>query len=373
VHSEQGCVLTGAAPTSHAASPLPMWQKERSYAHDHVAYPLITIGIPTRNRSSLLKRCLDAAFAQTYRNIEVLVSDNASTDNTLAVLDSIDDSRLRVLRNRQDIGASENFATCIREAKGDYIVLVSDDNFLDPTFLEKCAHLIRREPELPIVLAGFDYMVLGEFHRDEQRLVAGALTRKLSTGIWHGTEILSEYLTGRLAAGSLSVVVRTDLLRRNNRYSSGYRCAADIATWVPALLEGRAGLVNERCAVYLAHDSAISAGILADDRLREYCSAIEEISSAIDRKIADKAVRSDMRGFILQYLASQVMITLVLYRRAGASFVDVVRKLWDWRAILKRCTLRDFVAILRLRSVARILLPSTVARWSLALGLDKLV
>jgi len=312
-------------------------------------------------------------LAQTYQNIEVLVSDNASTDDTLAVLESMDNSRLRVLRNRENIGAVENFANCIRAARGDYLVLVSDDNFLDPLFLEKSARLIRLEPGLPIVLAVFDTVILGEFNKNERRLVPGALSRKLSTGIWHGTEILRECLNGRIGAGSLSVVVRTDLLRRNNRYSGGYKCAADIATWIPALLEGRAGLINERCAVYLTHGSAISAGIPADDRVREYCRAVEEISSAVDRKVSDSAARSDMQGLILRYLAIQIMITLVLYRRSGASFADIVRKLWDWRPMLKRCTLHDFIAILRLRSVARILLPPTVTRWSIALGLDKLV
>ena len=98
-----------------------------------------------------------------------------------------------------------------------------------------------------------------------------------------------------------------------------------------------------------------------------------EFSSAVERKISDSATRNDIQGLILRYLALQIMITLVLYRRAGASFADIVRKLWSWRPILKRCTLQDFVAILRLRSVARILLPPTVTRWSIALGLDKLV
>ena len=105
---EQTCVLTGATQAPVAAAP--------------GGYPLITICIPTRNRSSLLKACVESALTQTYQNIEVLVSDNASTDDTLAVLESMDDGRLRILRNREDIGGAENFANCIREARGDYLV-----------------------------------------------------------------------------------------------------------------------------------------------------------------------------------------------------------------------------------------------------------
>lgn len=370
VGSEQTCLLTGAVQAPLKPAPPPARQRERSYAGDRAAYPLITIGIPTRNRSSLLKVCIESAFAQTYQNIEVLVSDNASTDDTLAVLESMDDSRLRVLANQQNIGAAENFAQCIRAAKGDYLVLVSDDNSLDPLFLEKCARLIRLEPGLPIVLAAFDIVVLDEFHESQRRRVPGALSRKLSTGIWPGTKVLRECLNGRITAAPLSVVVRSDILRSNHLFSSGYQCAGDLG-WFSALIEGQAGLINERCAEYLVHDSAISARIPADDRVREYCRAMADLSTAMERKIPDSATRNAMQGLIWRYLALQIMITLVLYRRAGASFADVVRKLRHWRPILKRCTLQDFTAILRLRSVARILLPSIVTRWLVALGLDK--
>ena len=73
---------------THYAKPL---LRGRACARAHAqlnaigpSYPLITIGIPTRNRASLVKDCVESALAQSYQNIEVLVSDNASTDDTLA-------------------------------------------------------------------------------------------------------------------------------------------------------------------------------------------------------------------------------------------------------------------------------------------------
>ena len=72
-------------------------------------YPLITVGIPTYNRAALVKSCIESAFAQTYPNIEVMVSDNASTDDTLAVLNSIKDQRLRILTSSKNVGAIEKF------------------------------------------------------------------------------------------------------------------------------------------------------------------------------------------------------------------------------------------------------------------------
>lgn len=334
-------------------------------------YPYITIAIPTYNRAQLAKGCVENALAQTYRNIEVLVSDNASPDDTVAVLNAIGDKRLRVLTNQTNTGAVENFSKCIREAKGEYLVLLSDDNLLDADFLEKCARMIRAEPGLPIVLAAYDNLVIDEFHKNERRIVPAVLSKKLSNGIWDGIDVLREYFQGRLSADSLSVVVRTDIVRLNNHYSDESPRSWDKATWIPALLEGRAGLINERCATYMVHDSSFSSQIAADARITAFVNTMDEIANTAADKISDQTRRREIQKLAMRYLAYQVMVTLVLYRRAGASLTDVVRKLWDWRMKLKRCTLIDFVKTARLRSLGRILLPTSVIRLTIALGLDK--
>jgi len=325
-------------------------------------YPFITIAIPTRNRAALVKNCVMSVLAQTYPNIEVFVSDNASTDDTLAALSAIKDDRLRVKTNSENVGLIGNFNNCIHEAKGEYIVLMSDDNALDPTFLEKCVRLVRMEPGIPIVLAAYDVLVIDEFSSNERRVVPAVLSKKLSTGIWEGTEILREYLRGRISTQTLSSVIRTDILRRNGGYSTEYPSAADEAIWIPVLFEGRAGLVNECCATYMVHDSSFSGGVAADDRIRDVRKVMEEISVVAERKIADRTTRRQIQRLTWRYLAFHVMIALVLYRRAGASLIDVVRKLWNWRTMLKQCTLMDFITTLRFRSLGRILLPTPLVR-----------
>jgi glycosyltransferase involved in cell wall biosynthesis len=347
------------------------------YSKNHFStqsnYPLITVGIPTYNRAALVKRCIEGVLAQTYPSIEVLVSDNASTDNTLAVLGAIGDDRLRILTSYENVGAVENFAKCIREARGNYLVLLSDDNFwVTDTFLERCAQMIKAEPGLPIVLAAYDVLDMDDFYTHGQRIVPAVLSKKLSTGIQDGVEIFKEFCRGKLSAGSLSVVVRTDILRNNNRYSKEYCHACDDATWMPALLEGRAGLINERCATYLVHGSSMSKTIAADDWIEDYKKLTEELSVTAVRKFPDQSMQHHIKKLALMYLAYQLMITLVIYRRAGASLSEIVQKLWNWRTILKQFTLMDIIAIVRLRSLGRILLPKPVARLSIAVGLDKL-
>src|SRR4051812_35940589 len=86
-----------------------------------IADPVVTIAIPTFNRAALLRGCVAAALAQSYQRFEVLVSDNASVDETAKILTEFDDQRLRVVKQERNIGLVPNWNACLAEARGDYI------------------------------------------------------------------------------------------------------------------------------------------------------------------------------------------------------------------------------------------------------------
>ena len=101
--------------------------------------PLVTIGIPTYNRGDeRLRRVLDAASRQDWRNIEILVSDNASTDGTEKLMQSISDPRVRYIKQDKNIGANANFNYLLQEAKGEWFLLFHDDDLIDPDFVSSC-------------------------------------------------------------------------------------------------------------------------------------------------------------------------------------------------------------------------------------------
>src|SRR5688572_6876713 len=89
--------------------------------------PRFTIAIPTFNRAGLLKNCVASALDQTYPDFEVIVSDNASEDATQDVLAEFDDRRLRVIRHQTNIGLIPNWNTCLDAARGEFVIIVSDD------------------------------------------------------------------------------------------------------------------------------------------------------------------------------------------------------------------------------------------------------
>ena len=98
------------------------------------ATPLFSICIPTFNRKELLYQAIRSALLQTYRNIEVVVSDNSSDDESAKMIQNINDSRIRYFRNDSNLGAAANWERCVHLADGDFFSWLQDDDLLLPHF-----------------------------------------------------------------------------------------------------------------------------------------------------------------------------------------------------------------------------------------------
>ncbi|MEX1136346.1 MAG: glycosyltransferase [Balneolales bacterium] len=117
--------------------------------------PLVTIGLTTYNRADGYLRCaLDAAVSQTYNNIEIIVSDNNSEDNTEEVVKSYSDQRINYIKQKENIGAGGNFNFCLDQAQGKYFLLLHDDDSIDPDFIETCMEMISTYGDTGIVRTG---------------------------------------------------------------------------------------------------------------------------------------------------------------------------------------------------------------------------
>lgn len=101
--------------------------------------PLVSVGVPTYNRPELLARALDCLVNQTYRNLEIIISDNASTDHLVGVVAKrycARDGRITYFRQPQNIGVARNFAFLLEQAKGEYFMWAADDDEWTPDFVE---------------------------------------------------------------------------------------------------------------------------------------------------------------------------------------------------------------------------------------------
>ena len=98
---------------------------------------LVSVIIPTFRRATFLPRVIETVRRQTHRNIEILVIDDGSPDDTSSVVKAIPDSRIRYIRHEANMGVSAARNTGIREAKGEYIAFIDDDDEWREDKLEK--------------------------------------------------------------------------------------------------------------------------------------------------------------------------------------------------------------------------------------------
>lgn len=131
--------------------------------------PLVTIAIPTYNRADgYLRQSLGSAVKQTYQNIEIVVSDNCSTDNTMMVVKDFNDPRIRYIRQKENIKANDNFNFCLQQANGNYFLLLHDDDMIDEDFVATCMRFANYNTDIGIIRTGMrkidsEGKVLGEY------------------------------------------------------------------------------------------------------------------------------------------------------------------------------------------------------------------
>jgi len=112
--------------------------------------PLVSIGLPVYNGENYLRQTLDSLLGQTYTQLELVISDNASSDNTAAICReyAAADTRIRYFRHEQNGGGNWNFNFVARQATGKYFKWASHDDLCHPTLIERLVQVLERDPEV---------------------------------------------------------------------------------------------------------------------------------------------------------------------------------------------------------------------------------
>jgi glycosyltransferase involved in cell wall biosynthesis len=179
--------------------------------------PLVTLTVVTLNATDYLRGTLAAMLAQDYPNLEILVSDNGSTDDTASLVASmtLGDPRVRFRRNETTVPMHEHYGQCLQAARGEFFAMLCDDDVINPSFVSSLVAVAVRQPGINVVVAANATI-------DEQ----GNVIQRYPTPDWEyidGPDFVLHWLQGRTPRYFASVttfLARTQLIREFGGYRS---------------------------------------------------------------------------------------------------------------------------------------------------------
>jgi hypothetical protein len=118
------------------------------------ARPLVSVGMPVYNAAPWVESAIRSILEQTHTGIELIVCDNASTDDSYAICQKLaaQDSRIRCHRHARNIGANRNYQSVLNRATGEYFKWASSSDLCAPTFLADCVAALAPRPDAVLAI-----------------------------------------------------------------------------------------------------------------------------------------------------------------------------------------------------------------------------
>ncbi len=233
-----------------------------------MVHPVVTIIITVFRRASYLRQAIDSAVAQTFQNLEIIVSDDSDSEEVKAVCRKFaGDHRVRYRSNRDRIGVALNVGAAFAESRGEYIAIVNDDDVMESFMIERLLAPLLENPSC-VVSFGDHWMMtsggnlerqLTEYNsavRGRSKLKAGVIESPASFAIRGGVSVVMGALFRRSAC-------RIEWFREQVEGAYDYWLAVKLAFAGPFFF------VMERVMRYRIHGASESGKIYPDKAMGE--------------------------------------------------------------------------------------------------------
>ncbi len=119
--------------------------------------PRVTIIMPIYNVGKYLRESIDSILNQTYRDFELLILDDCSTDNSGDIVATYSDPRIRYIRNSSNLGLAENLNKCLALTHTELVARMDGDDIAEPHWLQRNIEILDSHPEIGICSSGFQF------------------------------------------------------------------------------------------------------------------------------------------------------------------------------------------------------------------------
>jgi glycosyltransferase involved in cell wall biosynthesis len=212
--------------------------------------PAVSVCIPTYNYARFLPRAIESVLAQTFEDFELIVCDNASTDETPAVLAGFSDPRLKTFRNERNLGLFGNFSRCLELADGELVKYVCADDWLDPDYLARAVPVMEAHPEIGL-------LTTAGFFVDEQGRTFALATAEFEDGpVVRAADALRAQAAFLNVIGMpSSVLARREAVEAVGGFDPRFAPASDVHLWLKLLCRHDLGWLPEPLCYLRVHRS----------------------------------------------------------------------------------------------------------------------
>lgn len=212
----------------------------------------VSVIVPTYNRAHLLKKTIDSILNQTYKELELIVVNNCSIDDTEDVVKSFKDDRVHYFKNQNNgvIAVNRNFG--IKKSSGEYIAFCDDDDVWLHNKLEKQVNYLRDHPEYQLV---YSNAVIIDENGEQKGLLL--IPESFKEGY-----IFDELLEDNFMPQS-TILVRRTIFEAIGFFSEDphLKAAEDYQYWLKASIRYKVGSLNEPLVMYRIHPMAESRNV----------------------------------------------------------------------------------------------------------------
>ncbi|WP_373229942.1 glycosyltransferase [Cohnella sp.] len=223
----------------------------------HDLTPKVSILIPTYNRPELFEQALQSAINQSYPNIEIIVCDDSTNDETEERIKKVlpEHPQLRYHRNAKNLGQFENDLQLMRLASGEYINFLMDDDLLHPEKVSKMMNYFIQDPDITIATSHRQIIDgKGQKQPDIYSTLPLFNSDTIIDGIELGERILQE-VSNKIGEPTTVLFKKTALKEEFGVFCGRkFGCNVDLASWLNLLAEGKLVYLSETLSSFRLHD-----------------------------------------------------------------------------------------------------------------------
>jgi glycosyltransferase involved in cell wall biosynthesis len=283
--------------------------------------------IPSFNGGPFIAHAVRSALEQTVADLEVVVVDDASTDDTLEIVHGFADDRLRVLAGETNTGAGSNWNRAVRAARGRYVKLLCQDDVLAPTCIERQVSALASDRGAAATLVCARRLIIDERGRVlMQRGFARGLSGTVPGSVAAGLVIRSG---GNPIGEPSAVLFRKQDAVKVGLFNESEEYVIDLDLWMRLLAVGALHVIAEPLAGFRVSTGSWSAA-LAGEQTRQYCALAHRASHDPRLGVARRDVALGCVAARLLNVARRVLYAQARHR-AKAAERDTSRNTQTWR------------------------------------------